>query len=174
MNWRDSWEVWRGKVNQAIGNVEEIDADEIVYDNTTSGLTATNVQSAIDEVAGDVDTLTTTVGDASSGIVKDVTDLKAKKYVCNELWHGDASGGTTKEITTLANYDELMIYYNNGGVVARMSAALLIANTGVIRCQYTNNGSTYEAVLKVVDSTHVTCTASQGSTYYLYGIKYHS
>ena len=54
---RDSWNVWREKVNKAIGNVEEIDADEIVYDNTTSGLTATNVQSAIDEVVSGVGSL---------------------------------------------------------------------------------------------------------------------
>lgn len=54
---RDSWNVWRRKVNAAIGNVEEIDADEIIYDNTTSGLTATNVQSAIDEVVSGVGSL---------------------------------------------------------------------------------------------------------------------
>lgn len=67
---RDSWNVWREKVNRAIGNVEEIDADEIVYDNTDSGLTATNAQSAIDEVAGDIGTVggnLTTLSTAISG-----------------------------------------------------------------------------------------------------------
>lgn len=57
LGFRDSWNVWREKVNKALGTVEEIDADEVVYDNTDSGLTATNVQSAIDEVVGDIDDL---------------------------------------------------------------------------------------------------------------------
>ncbi len=34
-----------------------VDADDVSYDNTTSGLTATNVQDAIDEVKADVDAI---------------------------------------------------------------------------------------------------------------------
>ena len=68
---RDSWNVWREKVNRAIGNVEEIDADEVVYDNTTSGLTATDVQAAIDEVAGDIPEVPSTY--AASDITYDNT-----------------------------------------------------------------------------------------------------
>jgi hypothetical protein len=37
--------------------VDSLDADAIVYDNATSGLAATDVQAAIDEVEGRVDTL---------------------------------------------------------------------------------------------------------------------
>jgi hypothetical protein len=49
---RDSWNVWRRKVNEALGgSVEPIPSEDVVYDNTDSGLAATNVQSAIDEVA---------------------------------------------------------------------------------------------------------------------------
>lgn len=68
---RDSWNVWREKVNRAIGNVEEIDADEVVYDNTTSGLTATDVQAAIDEVVGDIPVVPTTY--AASDVTYDNT-----------------------------------------------------------------------------------------------------
>ena len=56
-------------------------AADVSYDNTTSGLTATNVQAAIDEVvtsvnanADAIDALETTVGDADSGLVKAVAD----------------------------------------------------------------------------------------------------
>ena len=52
-------------------------AEDITYDNTESGLTADDVQAAIDEVAGDVSTLETTVGDSSGGLVKDVADIQA-------------------------------------------------------------------------------------------------
>lgn len=54
---RDSWDVWRAKVNAAIGTVERIDADEVKYDSTASGLQATDVQTAIDEVDAKVNDL---------------------------------------------------------------------------------------------------------------------
>ena len=43
------------------GSGEPIPSTKISYDNTGSGLSADNVQEAIDEVAGDVTTLATTV-----------------------------------------------------------------------------------------------------------------
>ena len=52
---RDSWNVWRRKVNEALGTVEPVEGTNVTYDNTSSGLTATNVQSAIDEVSASVD-----------------------------------------------------------------------------------------------------------------------
>lgn len=58
-------------------------AAETTYDNTTSGLEAENVQSAIDEVVSDLGTLDETVngiaeeiGDSDSGLVKAVDDLE--------------------------------------------------------------------------------------------------
>lgn len=64
-----------------LGNYDEVDeitADDISYDNTTSGLTSTNVNDAIDEVASDLDdnisakinsslVTTTTVGGVAQG-----------------------------------------------------------------------------------------------------------
>jgi hypothetical protein len=55
-------------VDAQIGSKDE--ADEIIYDNTTSGLVATNVQTAIDEVDGNVDNLVTL-----SGVALDSTTL---------------------------------------------------------------------------------------------------
>lgn len=68
-------------------------AEDITYDNTESGLSAENVQSAIDEIAGDVDTLETTIGDDSSGLVKDVADL--------ETAIGDENSGLVKDVADL-------------------------------------------------------------------------
>lgn len=48
------------------GEGEPIPANKISYDNTDSGLSATKVQAAIDELAGDIDTLTTTVGNITN------------------------------------------------------------------------------------------------------------
>ena len=51
---RDSWEVWRRKVS---GGSIEIHADDVEYDGTQSGLSATNAQGAIDELAGELNTI---------------------------------------------------------------------------------------------------------------------
>ena len=52
---RDSWNVWRRKVNEALGGlVEPVKAEDVTYDNTDSGLSATDIQSAVDEVASEV------------------------------------------------------------------------------------------------------------------------
>jgi len=60
--------------NATTGEVEYafVEAIDVVYDNTTSGLTATDVQSAIDELDGDLDTLSGTV----STLAGDITTLQ--------------------------------------------------------------------------------------------------
>ena len=50
----------------AVGGITHPDAEDIVYDNTTSGLTATNVQDAIDEVEGDIPTALSELSDDST------------------------------------------------------------------------------------------------------------
>ena len=50
LSFRDSWNVWRRKVNEALGSSDPIPASNISYNNTSSGLSATNVQGAIDKV----------------------------------------------------------------------------------------------------------------------------
>ena len=47
-------------------------ASSVSYDNTTSGMTATNVQDAIDEIDTSVDTINTTI----TNIQSDITDIK--------------------------------------------------------------------------------------------------
>lgn len=73
---RDSWEVWRQKVNEAIGSTEPIPASNITFDNSGTEVTATNVQGAVAEVAGDVASVAGVVGDDTDGLVKDVIDLQ--------------------------------------------------------------------------------------------------
>jgi len=51
------------EVNSKIPAGGAVPADEVTYDNTDSGLTATNVQDAVDEVKGSVDSLASDVAD---------------------------------------------------------------------------------------------------------------
>lgn len=52
-----------GAINELAGGTGSIVAANVSYDGTTSGLTADDVQEAIDEVAGDLATLSSTVSD---------------------------------------------------------------------------------------------------------------
>ena len=80
---RDSWDVWRRKVDTALGgSVEDIKASEVTFDGTTSSLSATNAQSAIDEVAGNIPEIPTsyeasaiTYDNTTSGLV--ATDVQS-------------------------------------------------------------------------------------------------
>ena len=89
-----------GAINELYEHATDVDADEVDYDNTTSQLSASDVQGAIDEVNGKVEVdsarigaLETVVGGAGSGLVKDVSDLQTTV--------GDNSAGLVKDVADL-------------------------------------------------------------------------
>lgn len=64
----------------------DYDADQIDYDNSTSGLSATDAQGAIDEVEGRVDTAETNIGNNATAIsdhIADPTDAHAASAITN-------------------------------------------------------------------------------------------
>lgn len=66
------------------------DADYLKYDNTTSGLAATNAQSAIDEVVVNAGALTTRVASAESAISSISTD---HDFTITTTWTSNTSIG---------------------------------------------------------------------------------
>lgn len=117
-----------GAINELVAGVTDVDADEVDYNNSDSGLTATDVQGAIDEVNGKVGVdsarigaLETTVGGAGSGLVKAVDDLSSESTQIQlsvsqlsasvigigqrvdtlESTVGDASAGLVKDVADL-------------------------------------------------------------------------
>lgn len=59
-------------VDDSVAGKDE--ASEITYDNTTSGLTATDVQAAVDEVEGRLDTAETNIGNNATAISDHLSD----------------------------------------------------------------------------------------------------
>ena len=145
-------------IDEVVGDIPTIpatyDADDIVYDNTTSGLTATDAQAAIDEVAS-------TVG-----------ELSEKNFQYNTLWSGDASTAGSVEVSDLSKYDALMIYYNSGNGSGIVPYGFF--KTHVIKVNYTDGTNVTSASATYVDDTHITLGASQGSTVFIVGIKFHA
>lgn len=136
------------------GEAQPIPATRIGYDNTDSGLTATDVQGAIDEVSGVVD------------------EIAEKKFKMSTLWSGDASTAGTVEVSDLSKFDALMIYYNSGNGSGIIPYEFFKAH--VIKVNYTDGTNVTSASATYVDDTHVTVGASQGSTCFLIGIKFHA
>lgn len=92
---RDSWNVWRKKVDAALGGlVEPVKSEDVTYDNTDSGLTATNVQSAIDEVASDVGTNSDAITTANGKI----STLEGKFEIKNFTKTTTSAGWLTSDI----------------------------------------------------------------------------
>jgi hypothetical protein len=58
--------------------ITSLDADAVVYDNTTSGLTATDAQAAIDELDNTIDTISTEIGSL------DAADVGYNKTISGE------------------------------------------------------------------------------------------
>lgn len=161
------------------GEGEPIPATKISYDNTTSGLTADGVQGAIDELASSVGTLASsvgtleeTVGDETAGLVKDIDDLKEKKFAYSTLWSGDASTAGTVVVSDLSQFDALMIYYNSGNGSGIIPYGFFKEH--IIKVNYTDGTTVTSASATYVDDTHIALGASQGSTVFVLGIKLHA
>lgn len=107
---RDSWNVWREKVNAALGTVEQIDASEVLFDNDDTGLTADDVQEAIEEVNEKANTIALDISQLSAshiGFVAGETGMTAENVqdAIEELngvtsaVHGNYVTSTIAEIT---------------------------------------------------------------------------
>lgn len=82
MKIRDSWAVWRGKVNTAIGGLEKIFAKDIVYENEETHLETDNVQGAIDILDGEINTLNESYNNlATVATTGDYDDLENKPTI---------------------------------------------------------------------------------------------
>lgn len=162
------------------GEAQPIPASRISYDNTDSGLTADDVQDAIDEVAGSIDNLTATdvaYDNTNSGLTATtaqgaIDEVAEKKFIMSTLWSGDASTAGSVEVSDLSQFDALMIYYNSGNGSGIIPYKFFKAHA--IKVNYTDGTNVTSASATYVDDTHITLGSSQGSTVFIIGIKFHA
>lgn len=113
-----------GAINEIYGMItggsNPIEADHVVYDNTTSGLTATDVQAAIDEVnakipaGGAVEADDVVYSNTASGLT--ATNVQA---AIDELataapasWSAAGTGGVNTAVSVSATASEFLVYVN--------------------------------------------------------------
>ena len=94
---------FNGRTGAVLPATSDYDADQIDYDNTTSGLTATDVQDAIDEVNSDLSSHT---GNTNNPHSVTATQVGLGNVVNTGDSDTPVSGGTTK-FTTGGAYTEL-------------------------------------------------------------------
>lgn len=75
-----------GAINElAQGGSATVDADDVTYDNTDSGLTAVNVQDAIDEVVAEMNTVAYSTAEKKIGTDADGSDIYEKTYYSDSV-----------------------------------------------------------------------------------------
>lgn len=108
-----------GAINEINAKVGDVDAEDVDYDNTTSGLSATNVQAAIDEVAAgavtpdaeDVDYDNTTSGLTATNVQAAIDELASSgpsgaDHGVYELWkNSDVTADFASQNVVLSDFD---------------------------------------------------------------------
>ena len=114
--------------------VTSVDADDVVYDNTTSGLAATDAQAAIDELACDV-----------SQNASDISDLKKNRYgtqiditpynSSSNMYTAPADGYLNMDCRATSNIVSVYVYTADDHYVAapRLSGIQYLSNCIFIR-----------------------------------------
>ena len=109
------------------------DASAISYDNATSGLTATEVQSAVDEVEGRLDTVESLASTNATGLSTHIADTSTHGVSGDILGTTDAQVITNKDIDggTASNTSRITIPKNtkaNLDALTRKEATLVFAS----------------------------------------------
>lgn len=157
---------FNGRTGAVSPATSDYDADQIDYDNTTSGLTATDVQNAIDEVNSDLSSHTSNTSNPHS-----VT--KAQVGLGDVINTGDSAtpvnGGTTK-FTTGGAYTELnkkadKVTSATNGHLAGLDSNGNLTDSGVTASKVIEKVATATGLLKDDGTVDTTSYASSTNAY---------
>ena len=158
---------FNGRTGAVLPATSDYDADQIDYDNTTSGLTATDVQAAIDEVNSGLSSHTSNTNNPHSVTATQVG-------LGNVVNTGDSdtpvSGGTTK-FTTGGAYTELnkkadkVTSGSTNGHLAGLDANGNLTDSGVVANDVIQKVATATGLLKDDGSVDTTNYAPSNKAY---------
>lgn len=100
-----------------------VDADDVSYDNTTSGLTATDVQGAIDELKGDIDDISIEASNVSynnttSGLTANTVQSAIDEVASSSYVPATITGTTAASTNTSTKIADYPTGYNKSNCVA--------------------------------------------------------
>lgn len=104
-------------------------ASGVSYDNTSSGLTASNVQDAIDELSGDVSTINSDLSELKPSYVETVADgIKTYKQLFNVLFTSANAQKVTKNSCVVIESSSETDYYL---IKMKQSTRYLFESSGI-------------------------------------------
>lgn len=135
-------------INEVAGDGGTVEADDVTFDNTASGLSATNVQDAIDELA-------------SKGVVYTLAERKIGKFGNDDLYEksykltGDVTDGQIVDATLTDSYVKEVV--SIGGSMRTNSSSVVPLPIG-FGTTYTVNLQLVQSGLQFVKSGSITLT----------------
>ena len=127
------------EINGGGGGGGASSADDVSYDNTSSGLTATDVQAAIDEVAGDVSDLETELEGVTPNIYS-TTETVVGKWNNSDLYRkivnvgslpNNINAGTDSGITNLGEVVSMRGYAKDSASIINLPYASPTASDSI-------------------------------------------
>lgn len=127
------------ELNEEIGQIApggDVEADDVVYDNTSSGLNATRVQAAIDELASAIPspTPTPTSRDKKVIVIADSYGMRNTPNFCTILEALDPSTYVECDATSGSGYTRNDWYDRITAIASNMSATEKAAVTDILFC----------------------------------------
>ena len=124
------------ELNEEIGQIApsgDVEADDVIYDNTTSGLTATRVQAAIDELAAASPSPTPATRDKKVIVIADSYGMRNTPNFCSILEALD-SNVYTCDATSGSGYTRSDWYDRITAIASNMSSVEKAAVTDILFC----------------------------------------
>jgi len=129
------------------------DAQEILYDNSTSGLAATTVQGAIDEVVSDSDDFATLDGgNTFNGNQTLNDDLSVNGDVSFQSYSFPSTDGASGEALLTDGAGNLSFGAVGGDIIQEGNSSVEVIDSGVGRIEFTTDGS---EAMRIDDSGNV-------------------
>ena len=148
-----------GAINELAAEIQPsggVSAASVSYDNTTSGLTATNVQAAIDEVKTDIPDSAADISynNATSGLSANTVQAAIDEIVSssNVFTQAGTATGTTA-VTIPANATEIMCKVDINSTLSVTMSILKLMGTKQYIDGYMNSASNYCSVILDYNST---------------------
>ena len=134
---------WDTRISNEFTNVNSLigggTAAETSYSNTTSGMTATNVQAAVDEVSGKITTINSNLSDLFDG-------YKIKFLLSKSITF---TSGVATFNTGITSYTEMRIFHVHIGVTTIISVSSI--SNGIATLQATKFDGAYPSCTDTVD-----------------------
>ena len=170
-----------GAINEIyadIGAGDGVDADEVNYDNTSSGLTATDVQAAIDEVNGKIPSITTPdaedvsydntqSGLTASNVQAAIDELAAQPAGGLQL-AGTSTGSTPVDISSVTATEFIVVVRRGTSAVYATYdiPAAILDNTdrNFVGGQYVDNSTYWSASVRATSASIFMSSVKDGSS----------